>query len=68
MSSSPKKFGAVLSNTLANMPIIDQMNHQLARRQIHTIVVKTVNYTWAPPLKKKKKKKSKKKSILTNLR
>ena len=66
MSSSPKKFGAVLSNTLANMPIIDQMKHQTEQREIHNVLVYAWNYNWAPPLKKKKK--NKKKSTLSNLR
>lgn len=55
MSTSTKKFGAVLSNKMNSLSIDDQRIYQLKKRNKHTIKVNTTGINWAKPLKKVKR-------------
>ena len=56
MSTSTKKFGAVLSNKMNSLSIDDQRIYQLKKRNKHTIKVNATGINWAKPLKKKVKR------------
>ena len=56
MSTSTKKFGAILSNTMNSLSIDNQRIYQLKKRDEHTIKVTTTGINYANPLKKTKKK------------
>lgn len=66
MSSSPKKFGAVLTNKLSKMSVSNQRIYQLERRMKHHNNVKRTGVNWAKPLKKLTKKRER--SVLSTIR
>jgi hypothetical protein len=56
MPTSPKKFGAVLPNDFAKLPIEQQETLQRQLRDEHTSMVHLTGQNYAEPLKKGKRK------------